>query len=86
MERLTSGGASTSASTSRQAANRRSSSSTNEWAVLARYAAHLKQEEDRKKAEEAHIRAEKAKEELRVQQEATLARQKVRNTRGREHS
>ncbi|KAG7672216.1 hypothetical protein NADE_000110 [Nannochloris sp. 'desiccata'] len=71
MERLKSGGA-----TGSSAQRRSSSSSTNEWALLARYAAHLKQEEDIKKALEAHTRAEKAKEELRMQQEAAVARQK----------
>jgi hypothetical protein len=72
LERLKSGGGSSSAK------RRSSSSSTNEWALLARYAAHMKQEEDRKKVLEAHTRAEKAKEELRLQQEAAVARQKVK--------
>jgi hypothetical protein len=75
-ERLKSNAGGVSSSSS---AHRRSrSSSTNEWALLARYAAHLKQEDDRKKTLEAHTRAEKAKEDLRLQQEAAVARQKVR--------
>ncbi len=76
MERIKSG---TATSTSSSSSHRRSSSSsTNEWALLARYAAHLKQEDERKKALEAHARAEKAKEELRIQQAEALARQRVR--------
>ena len=56
---------------------RRKDSTVDEWAMLARYSAHLQKEEEERKAKETQERVKKAQEELKQQQAAVAANKKV---------